>query len=306
MGKDADILARFRDYLQYERGYSQYTVDGYLRDVGRFFRIYGVRPVNEVVPLVGSRDIRRWVLEEGQRARASRTTNRALSALRAFFDFSQELGLCEHNPVVAVSHPKNRKLLPLFLRREEVENLLLPFNYPSDWEGMRNRLLVLLLYSTGVRRGELVGLKWLHWDRRARTLRVLGKGTKERLVPTTNELGRELEAYREASQHQLERSVSSSDYILVRANGQALSVDMVYRIVNECYARMTDSGCRGAHVLRHTFATHMLGGGAEVGAIKELLGHASLASTQVYAHTDVDILKAVYKSAHPHGNNERT
>ncbi len=303
MGKDAGILLEYSDYLQYERGYSLYTVDGYLRDVRRFFRIiYGDSAVGEVVAKVTPRDVRLWVLEDSQAGRAARSVNRSLSALKGFFDFCRERGLVAQNPVSPVGRPKAEKRLPQFFRVEEMERLLDPANYPDDWEGGRDRFLILLLYSSGIRRSELVGLRWGDWDRHAQTIRVFGKGRRERIVPVMAELGRELEGFRLLCERQLARPVAPEDPLVMMHTGAPMGVGHVYRCVNACYARLTTGSCSGPHALRHTFATHMLGGGADIGAIKELLGHASLASTQVYAHTDVEMLKSVYKHTHPHGD----
>ncbi len=301
-----DVLESYRDYLQYERRFSLRTVVAYGRDVRRFFdEVYPGEEVGSCMLGVSSRDVRMWAMRLSQGGLSSRSVNRCLSALRSFYEYVRLTEGLEFNPVSAVSRMRVDRPLPSYFRQEEMERLLAREHYADDYEGQLDRLLLLSLYGLGVRRAELVGLRWGDVDLAQGSVRVLGKGNRERIVPLIPELAGELRAFRARVELTLGAVVSSKSAIFVREDGRELSGVDVYRRVNAHYARLTDGACSGPHALRHSFATHMLEEGADISTIKALLGHATLKSTQVYTHTDIGLLKAAYRGSHPRSRNDK-
>ncbi len=301
-----DVLDSYRDYLQYERRYSLRTVVAYGRDVRRFFdEVYPGEEVDACVLGVSSRDVRMWAMRLSQGGMSSRSVNRCLSSLRSFYEYVRLSQGLEFNPVSSVSRMRVDRPLPSYFRQEEVQRLLARENYTDDYEGHLDRLILLSLYGLGVRRAELVGLRWGDVDLAQASVRVLGKGNKERIIPLIPELVAELEAFRERVELTFGAGVSSKAAIFVREDGRVLGGGDVYRRVNAHYARLTGGSCSGPHALRHSFATHMLEEGADISTIKALLGHATLKSTQVYTHTDIGLLKAAYRGSHPRSRNDK-
>jgi integrase/recombinase XerC len=197
----------------------------------------------------------------------------------------------------SVISPKISKRLPEFVKEEDMRNLFEHMEFPASWQGRTDRLLLLLLYQTGMRRSELVNLKERQVDLARQALKILGKGNKERIVPVGEDVCRQLKDYQEAKRRELE--APDSTYLFVLANGKKLTDGYVYKAVKKYLSAVTTLSRRSPHVLRHTFATHLTNNGADLNAVKELLGHSSLAATQVYTHNSIEKLKEAYKKAHP-------
>jgi integrase/recombinase XerC len=243
---------------------------------------------------VTSSMIRSWVVELMEKGRDPRTVRRKLSCLNAFFRFQMSQGLLESNPVRKVPAPKVSKRLPVFVEESRMEDLFSGALFAEDFSGIRDRLLLEVLYGTGMRRAEIIGLQWK--DISSDRMRVLGKRNKERIIPITPELAELMGQYKK---HLNEISGNTEDWFLVDDKGKKMTPSFVYRKVNEYLTKVTSITKKSPHVLRHTFATHLLNKGADLNAIKEILGHASLAATQVYTHNTIEKLKNVYQKAHP-------
>jgi integrase/recombinase XerC len=245
---------------------------------------FGGLGLKEVSPAV----IRSWLASMKDQGLSSRSLNRKISSLRSFYKYQLKNGVVEVSPMGAIISPKMSKRLPVFV--DEIR-------FPDDWEGMTDRLALAVLYYTGMRLSELVGLRESHVDSGNRTLKVLGKGNKERVIPVNGVLMGAIKEY--CDQKQVELEAPDREFLLVGRKGKKLYPKYVYRLVREYLAQVTTIGQKSPHVLRHTFATHLMNAGAGLNPVKELLGHASLAATQVYTHNTIEKLKDIYKKAHP-------
>jgi integrase/recombinase XerC len=244
--------------------------------------------------------VRNWIvflLDEGL---AATSVNRKLSSLKSFFKFLVKQEIVPTNPLRFLNGPKTKKPLPYFIREKEMERLLDGDSFRDDFEGVRNRLILELLYDTGIRRSELVGIKNADIDYSASQLKVTGKRNKQRLIPFAERLKALLIAYTEIRDKETE---TCTDWFFIRKNGKQLSTGIVYTIVKKSLSDISSLSKRSPHVLRHSFATSMLNNGAELNAVKELLGHSSLASTSVYTHTTFEELKKMYH-AHPRAKKQ--
>lgn len=302
-------VEQFLEYLQAERNYSPKTITAYRADLlgagGYSFLMHLIGASGSDEPLLdaATRDvIRGYVAMLHRRGMARRSIVRKLAAVKSLMKFCTERRLVASNPARLVQGPKPEKRLPTVLNRAEADALLeLPD--ASTARGLRDRLVLELLYSTGVRRAELAGVSMAHVDRRSRTLKVRGKGGRHRIVPFGEVAAAALDAYLERRGELLEskraRRDSGQEALLVSDSGRALDGDGIYRIVRRYMSRVTEQSKRSPHVLRHSFATHMLDAGAGLREVGEMLGHASLSSTQIYTHVTIERLKAAYHSSHP-------
>jgi integrase/recombinase XerC len=291
----------FIDYIRYERNYSDYTALSYAKDLEQFEEYAKANNESRFEPeTIDSDIVRNWIvflLDEGI---AASSVNRKLSSLKSFFKFLVKQGIVRTNPLRLLNGPKTKKPLPYFIREKEMDLLLDGDSFKDDFEGVRNRLILELLYDTGIRRSELVGIKNADVDYSASLLKVTGKRNKQRLIPFAERLKNLLIAYTEIRGKETD---SGSDWFFIRKNGKQLSTGIVYNIVKRSLSDISTLSKRSPHVLRHSFATSMLNNGAELNAVKELLGHSSLASTSVYTHTTFEELKKVYH-AHPRAKKE--
>lgn len=295
------LIDSFLDYLRYERNYSEYTVTAYSKDLGQFEEYVKMKKEGIFDPREVDQDIvRSWIVFLLDEQVAAVSVNRKLSSLKSFFKFLMKQGVVSVNPLRLITGPKTRKPLPYFVKDGEMEALLDEGGFDEDFEGMRNRLILEMLYDTGIRRSELVGIRNADIDWEAMQLRVNGKRNKQRLIPFAEGLKDLMRAYTEIRNREVG---AESEWFFVRKNGAALSVGMVYHIVKNKLSEIPTLAKRSPHVLRHSFATSMLNNGAELNAVKELLGHSSLASTSVYTHTTFEELKKVYH-AHPRAKKE--
>lgn len=290
------LINSFLDYLRYERNYSDMTIVVYGTDLAQF-REFVQEKNNSFNPAdIESSVVREWIVSLMDRGYTASSVNRKLSSLRSFYKFLLRRGEVTKDPLVKINGPKKKKPLPVFLKESDMERLLEETDFGEGYKACRDKLIIEVFYSTGMRLSELIGLNDSDVDFSTSLIRVTGKRNKQRLIPFGDRLK---EALREYISIRSETVPQKCEAFFVRENGERLYKDLVYNTVRRNLAKVVTQKKRGAHVLRHTFATTMLNNDAELGAIKELLGHSSLATTEVYTHTTFEELKKVYKQAHP-------
>ncbi len=293
-------LSVFLTYLQSEKRYSAHTVEAYRTDISQcivYLRdMYEINSVEEIQHSY----IRSWMVSLLEYGIGPRSINRKLSALRSFFNYLKRQGRIKVNPTTKIIPPKVPKRLPQYLQEKEIEDLLDPEGFEEDFPGRRDRILLFLLYHTGIRREELIQLKISDIDRQRMSIKVIGKGSKERLIPFGPVLLKELDAYLVLREETWGRA---EGFVCLTNRGNKMTPKTVYNIVKKHLNRVSTISMKSPHVLRHSFATHLSNNGAELNAVKELLGHANLAATQVYTHNSIEKLKEVYRLAHPKGDS---
>ena len=295
------LIDSFLDYLRYERNYSNYTIEAYSKDLRQFEEYVKLNKESVFVPGDVDADlVRSWIVSLMDEKISPVSVNRKLSSLKSFFKFLMKQGSISVNPLRLITGPKTKKPLPYFVRDKEMELLLDGDGFDEDFEGVRDRLILEMLYDTGIRRSELIGIQDSDVDFGAMQIRVTGKRNKQRLIPFAERLKNLMLAYTEVRNREVGLE---SGWFFVRKNGEQLSAGIVYTIVKKKLSEIPTLAKRSPHVLRHSFATSMLNNGAELNAVKELLGHSSLASTSVYTHTTFEELKKVYH-AHPRAKKE--
>ncbi|MDH6305405.1 integrase/recombinase XerC [Parabacteroides sp. PF5-5] len=295
------LIDSFINYLRYERNYSDYTVISYSKDLEQFEEYVKANHEGLFEPeTIDSDIVRNWIVFLLDKNLSPSSVNRKLSSLKSFFKFLIKQRVVSANPLRLINGPKKKKALPYFIREGELDSLLDGNSFDDDFEGVRNRLLLELLYDTGVRRSELIGIKDTDVDFDASLLKVTGKRNKQRLIPFAERLKDLMQTYINVRNEEVGLS---GGWFFVRKNGEQLSTGIVYNIVKKSLSDISTLSKRSPHVLRHSFATSMLNNGAELNAVKELLGHSSLASTSVYTHTTFEELKKVYH-AHPRAKKE--
>ncbi len=271
-----------------------HTVISYSRDLDQFEIYLGeVYELNDLLE-AGHQMVRSWIVKLMEVGITARTINRKLSTLKSFYKYSLRQGEITKNPMNKVVAPKTAKKLPEFVEQDKMQLLFRDDVFSDDFASLRDRLMLELLYATGIRLSELVGLK--ESDVSANAIKVLGKRNKERIIPVGNFLMELIQNYLNKKK---EISLEQNEYLLVTDRGDKLYDKFVYRKVNYYLGVITTANKKSPHVLRHTFATHMLNNGADLNAIKELLGHANLSATQVYTHNTIEKLKNVHSQAHP-------
>lgn len=285
----------FLKYLRFERNYSPHTVAAYGKDISEFEEYFAGIDEGLDFCAADADVVRGWMLSLMEQRYTATSVNRKLSSLRTFYRYLLREGKVKADPCARVNGPKKKKPLPVFVREEDMNRLLDETDFASSYEGVRDRMILELFYATGIRLSELIGLETADVDLSAKTIKVTGKRNKQRIVPFGEELEQDLRLYLEAR----EAVGGDSRALFLGKEGQAVSRGTVYRIVKTNLSKVVTLKKRSPHVLRHSFATAMLNNGAELDAVKELLGHASLAATQVYTHTTFEELKKVYEQAHP-------
>jgi integrase/recombinase XerC len=291
------IIQPFIDYLKYEKRYSQHTIVSYQTDLISFndyiIMQYGETQLSSLSHIY----IRTWLASLKDEGLSERSINRKISSLKSFFKYNLKRGVITQNPMVKVIAPKNQKRLPVFIRDKEINTLLQHVEFPDNWSGKTERLLLNVFYDTGMRLSELINLKISQVNFANHSLKVLGKGNKERIIPISPELAASIKAYTNDSDTYYPDF--PKDFLLHDEKGKQLRPRKVYTIVNKYLSLVTTAEKRSPHILRHSFATHMMNNGADLNAVKELLGHTSLAATQVYTHNTIEKLKEIYKKSHP-------
>ena len=291
-----DLYQDFIDYLKYEKRYSSHTVLSYHKDLDDFcqylFSFYQIEKINQV----SSTMIRSWLADLMNKGRSPRTINRKLSTLKSWFRYLQQVALIDKNPAVSIQSLKTSKRLPVYMDRQAMDVLFHNIDFPEGYKGLTERMILQLLYETGIRRSELIDLKTKNVDFGISQIKVLGKGNKERIIPISKNLCCCLKEYLSEKE---KLPNCDETFLLVTPQGNKLYDKYVYRIVKKYLSLITSEEKKSPHVLRHTFATMLMNNGADLNAVKELLGHSSLAATQIYTHNNIAQLKEVYKQAHP-------
>lgn len=282
------------NYIRYEKRYSQHTYESYKNDLLQFSAFIGK---DEDIVQATHSHIRNWIVAMMGDKISPRSINRKISTLKSFYKYLLRKGEIQINPLQKVQTPKISKRLPVFVEQPGIQKLLQTIEFSKGYEGLLEKLIIELLYGTGMRRSELINLKESDVDSYNAQLKVLGKGNKERIIPLHPQLLSAIKKY--LSEKKSIVSAQQNDYLLVTAKGKKLQTAFVYATVKRYLNLVTTINKKSPHVLRHTFATHLMNNGADINAVKELLGHSSLAATQVYTHNTIDKLKEVYRKAHP-------
>ena len=292
------MLEKFESYLVAEKRFSSHTVTAYLKDVHQFLDAIGIVLLEDLKEVKHSL-IRSWMVTLIEQGIVNRSVNRKLSTLRTFFKWCVQEGFVETNPMVKITGPKTEKRLPTFVREQDISPSKLDPIFPNNVEGQRDQLLFELLYQTGIRLSELIELK--KQDFNACQIKVLGKRNKERIIPLSVNLSSAISNY----QKNLLGEQQASMYLFTLNNGDKIYPKLVYRKINYYLGLITSLEKKSPHVLRHTFATHMLNNGAGLETLKDILGHANLSATQVYTHNSFSQLTTIYKQAHPRGHKKK-
>jgi integrase/recombinase XerC len=289
----------FIDYLKYEKRVSPHTVTAYEHDLSQFFSFLQEKLEINQLSDVHTEDIRAWIISllEDDSLQA-KSVNRKISAVRAFYRYKLKIKELSNNPTLAIHAPKIPKKLPQYVDAKDMEHLFSDIPFEETFEGLRDRTILELFYATGMRLSELLNLKVQDIHFQDNTIKVLGKRNKERLIPFGYKLSELLTMYLGYLEKKFVEG-TKNNYIFVTDKGEQLYPKAVYRIVRKYLDMVTTIDKRSPHVIRHTFATHMLNNGADLNAIKTILGHSSLASTQVYTHNSIEQLKSIYNQAHP-------
>ncbi|MCG2610595.1 tyrosine-type recombinase/integrase [Flavobacterium sp. SM15] len=287
----------YRDYLQKEKNYSLHTVAAYLKDLSEFEQFLKHRDDDAALEQVAYGQIRSWVVELVEKGILNTSINRKISSLKSFYKFLLKTKQIELNPLQKHKSLKTPKKVQIPFSEKELEMVFDENDYPDDFEGIRNRLIIELFYTTGMRRAELISLEISNFSPYAKTLKVLGKRNKERILPLLDCTVALLNSYLEVRKTFV--GSSSGNLLILNKNGHKVSETFVYRLINNYFSNVSEKVKKSPHVLRHTFATHLLNNGADLNSVKELLGHASLSSTQIYTHSSLSELKRVYQDAHP-------
>jgi integrase/recombinase XerC len=294
-----DYQESFINYLTFEKRTSSHTVTAYKKDLDQFMQfcieMVGVFDVKKT----DDRLVRSWIVHLMEKGYTPRSVSRKISTIKAFFRFLMKNDVVELNPAVQVSLPKIRKKLPSFVEEEQLHHLLDDGWFTDDFEGTRDKLIITLLYGTGIRRSELLKLKDRDFDMKECLIKVLGKRQKERIIPYPRSINPLLLQYISIRNHEIG---PSPEALLTTDKGSPAYEKLVYRVVTEYMEKVTSLEKKSPHVLRHSYATHLLNRGADLNAVKELLGHSNLSATQIYTHTTFEKLHQIYKQAHPRGN----
>lgn len=287
----------FEDYLLLEKKYSPHTVIAYLNDVVSFEEFVRDNFDQDSVDVVNYSQVRSWIVSLVDQNISNVSVNRKMASLKAFYKFLLKSKQIEVNPMLKHKSLKTPKIVQIPFSEKELKDLLAEIDLPVGFEEVRNKLIVEMLYVTGMRRAELIHLMIKNVDLSSGMIKVLGKRNKERIIPVLPIISSQISSYI-VERDELDNIVDS-DYFFISKKGLKLSESFVYRLINSYFSRVSEKVKKSPHVLRHTFATHLLNNGADLNSVKELLGHSSLASTQVYTHNSLAELKKVYGDAHP-------
>jgi integrase/recombinase XerC len=288
---------RFIEYIKNVKRYSPHTIAAYQHDLDQFIAFndsfYHVTEIPQIDHLM----IRSWFADLIEHGISTRTVNRKITTLKSWFKYLIKEGIMSENPMLKITSPKVAKRLPVFVEKEKMDLLFDTVDFGEGFEAVRDRLILELFYMTGMRLSELVNLKISDFDLSKQTLKVLGKRNKERIIPFGTRLCPLIEEY--VKVRSTISNSSDNDWFFILKSGKKIYQKLVYRVVKYYLSAVTTIDKKSPHILRHTFATHMLNNGADLNAIKEILGHANLSATQIYTHNTIENLKKVYKNAHP-------
>lgn len=296
------MIESFLQYLQYEKSYSSHTVSSYHTDLLQLQQFLANNGHEFDPQTIDSETIRSWLMELRDSGLSARTVNRKLSTLKTFYHFLFKQGLASKDPTAKISSQKKTKKIPSFFSEKDLDAAFANTENLSNFEACRNQTIIETFYQTGIRLSELINLKDTDIDFHRNSIRVFGKRSKERIVPFGESLKDTLQTYIAQRNKETERT---TPYLYVRTNGDKLYPKLVYRIVHETMSAVSTQSKCSPHVLRHTFATTLLNHGADINAVKKLLGHANLAATEVYTHTTFEQLQHIYEQAHPRAKKRR-
>jgi len=287
-------LKNFLNYIKHEKRYSSHTINAYQRDITQF-QEYLVH-IDVEINNAKYKEIRLWVANL-MHTNKPKTINRKISSLKSYYKFLLKKGVLKINPAINISNLKEAKQLPNFVSKKEIEIILSNFNKPKDYFEHRNQIIFEMLYNTGIRREELINIKEDDIDFNKQTITILGKGKKERIIPLHILFLQQIKLY--LSVVNQFKGNNKRGFLFLDKNKHKMKPKSVYNIINKILDSCMSTDKKSPHVLRHTFATHLLNNGADLNSIKELLGHSSLASTQIYTHNSIEKLKEIHKQAHP-------
>ncbi len=288
----------FIDYLRYEKRYSPHTVTAYKKDLDQFIQFCNEKVGDFHVKEVDAKVVRSWIVSLMEQKLSPRSVNRKVTTVKSFYKFLMKGQVVENNPATLLPLPKVRKKLPHFVEENNLHHLLDDGFFADDFVGTRDKLIISLLYGTGIRLAELLKLKESDFNKNESLIKVLGKRKKERIIPYPVSINKILDFYVKIKK---ETIGSTTERLLVTESGKPVYEKLIYRVVKNNLAKVTLLEKKSPHVLRHTYATHLLNKGADLNAVKELLGHSNLAATQIYTHTTFERLHDIYKQAHPRG-----
>ncbi|WP_339715422.1 tyrosine-type recombinase/integrase [uncultured Kriegella sp.] len=290
-------VSSFISYLSLEKNYSEHTVQAYSSDIQGFClfcsKEYGLAEIDNVEYGL----VRNWIVSLVDQRLSNRSINRKIASLKAYYKFLQRTGAIESNPLAKHKALKTSKKIEVPFSPQEMEAVMSQILFEEDFEGVRDKLIIDLLYTTGIRRAELIQMKIIDVDFENKTVRVLGKRNKERIVPLldpTRNLF--LKYFKERKSLEI---INDREYVFLLRSGNKIYETLVYRLINNYFSKVSSKVKKSPHIIRHTFATHLLNKGADLNSVKELLGHSSLASTQVYTHNSIAELKKIHASSHP-------
>ncbi len=289
-------IAEFLSYLNLERNYSQNTILSYGKDLESFQLFLKETDQESDIDTADTDSIRNWIMKLMDEEYSETSVNRKLSSLKTYYHFLIRKGVIEINPTAKVNGPKKKKPLPSFVKEADMEKVLDADSFGNTFEEIRDRLILCFFYETGIRLSELISLKDKDIDIERMTIKVTGKRNKQRMIPFGESLKKEIEGYLRARN---EATANKSDAFFTKKNGEELYRALVYKTVKQNLSKVVTLKKKSPHVLRHSFATSMLNNGADLESVKELLGHESLTTTEIYTHTTFEELKKVYKQAHP-------
>ncbi len=290
------MVASFFTYLRYEKRVSPHTLISYETDLRQLSDYLSSTYETTEIHLANYQMLRSWLLSLAGEDLKPRSIARKVACLKSFFKFLHKEGTIAINPTTRLKSPKLEKRLPDYVEAKNMDILLDAVEFPEGFEGMRDKLVIEMLYGTGIRLSELIGIKENDYNPYSHTIKVLGKGNKERIIPTNTSLDSLIKSYLTTKRAHFETSLN---YLLLTDKGEKMYPMFVQRLVKKYLSIVTTLEKKSPHVLRHTFATHLLDRGAELNAIKDMLGHSSLAATQVYTHNTLEKLKQVFEKAHP-------
>ena len=296
---DDKAVAEFLSYLNLQKRFSPLTTKNYAIDLKQFFNFLNQEVYDSRLSEISYQHVRSFIASLIDKKKSTVSVNRKISCLKSFFKYALKNNLISNNPMQKIQGPKTPKRLPVFIDENQIEKIFNQLKFDSGFEGIRNKLLIDVLYQTGLRRAELINLKETDLDLISLQLKVLGKRNKERIIPFSIHLKRSIQEYLNAKQ---ENNLINS-FLFVNLKNIQLSPQALTKIVSEILSEVTTNKKKSPHVLRHTFATHLLNRGADINAVKELLGHANLSATQIYTHNTIEKLKKSYNQAHPRSGN---
>ena len=296
---DDKAVDEFLSYLNLQKRFSPLTTKNYAVDLKQFFNFLNQEVYDSRLSEISYQHVRSFIASLIDKKKSTVSVNRKISCLKSFFKYALKNNLISNNPMQKIQGPKTPQRLPVFIDENQIDKIFNQLKFDSGFEGIRNKLLIDVLYQTGLRRAELINLKETDLDLISLQLKVLGKRNKERIIPFSIHLKRSIQEYLNAKQ---ENNLINS-FLFVNLKNIQLSPQALTKIVSEILSEVTTNKKKSPHVLRHTFATHLLNRGADINAVKELLGHANLSATQIYTHNTIEKLKKSYNQAHPRSGN---